>query len=124
MTATKVFRGLVVVVVVALVGIVALEVHWSMDTKNKARRAAMLAADEAALVMVRDHDSLKARHAAEQLAAANHTRLVSFSIEPAGSVRVTVNARAKSYLLRHFAPTRSISEVTVSGTSESSAPLL
>jgi hypothetical protein len=124
MTATRVLRGAVVIVAIALVGIVALEVHWSMNTKNEARKAATNAAAEAAVVMVRQHDSLEARHVAEQVAANNHMRLVSFSIEPAGSVRVTVNARAKSYLLRHFGPTRSISEITVSGTSEASAPLL
>jgi hypothetical protein len=119
-----VFRGVVVGVVIALVAIVAMEVHWSVNTKNEARRAATRAADEAAIIMVRQHDSVEARHVAEQVAAAGNTRLVSFSIEPAGSVRVTVNARARSYVLRHFGPTRSISEVTVSGTSDSSAPLL
>src|SRR5258708_5288453 len=100
MITTKLVRVLVVGVIVAAAGLVALEVHWSMDTKHDARRAAVHAAGVAAQVLGQAHDSLAARHAAEVEASSAHTQLVAFTIETTGTVRVTVNARAKSYLLR------------------------
>jgi hypothetical protein len=119
MITTKLLRAVLILVVVVLLGIVAFEVKWSMDAKHDAKDTATRAADAAALVIAQHHDSLAARKAAEERAASEHTQLVTFSIETTGEVRVTVNARAKSYLLRHFSPTRSISEITVTGSSDS-----
>ena len=121
MITTKFIRAVVVVVVVGLVAVVALEVHWSLDAKHDARLAAGSAADAAADVMRSTHDSLTARHAAEVRAEVKKTHLVAFDIDGTGVVRVTVNARAKSYVLRHFGPTRSISEITVTAASPRSS---
>ena len=101
-------------VILAVAAIVALEVHWSMDAKRDARTAAAHAAAAGAHDLATTHDSLHARHVAETLAADQHTHLIAFDIDATGVVRVTVDARARSYLLRRFGPTKSVSEVTVS----------
>ena len=117
MITTKFVRAAVTLVVVALAAVVALEVHWSMDAKRDARHAAGQAADVAREIMTSSRDSLAARHAAEVTAAGEHAQLVAFVIDPAGDVRVTVDARAKSYLLKHFSLTRTVSEITVTESS-------
>ena len=117
MITTKLVRTAVTLVVVALVAVVALEVHWSMDAKSDARRTAGHAADAAYEVMTQRHDSLAARQAAEATATGEHKQLVAFTVETGGVVRVTVNTRAKSYLLKHFGFTRSVSDVTVTASS-------
>ena len=119
MITTKIVRAVVVLAVVALLVIVGVEVYWSMTAKDDARKAAERAADNAFAIMSSGGDSLAARQAAEATATAEHTHLVAFVVDPTGVVRVTVNTRAKSYVLRHFGPTRSVSEVTVT---ESSTP--
>ena len=119
MITTKFVRAAVTLVVVAVVAVVALEVHWSMDAKRDARHTADRAADAAAAAIAKGQSTLSARQTAEATASADHAQLVAFSIEPTGDVRVTVNAHAKSYLLKHFALTRSVSEVTVSESSSS-----
>jgi hypothetical protein len=113
---TRFIRTILVVVVVALVAVIALEVHWSMDAKSAARTQAKATAAAAAHELSATHDSLKARQVAEAQAAGGGTRLVSFTITDTNSVVVTLNRRAKSYILRRFPPTRSVSEITVAAT--------
>ena len=114
MITTRLVRSALAIVIVAVLGVVALEVHWSMDAKSEARKAAGSAATAAAQELGSSHDSLRARQRAEATAAAGGTQLVAFTISPTGTVRVTVDRRAKSYILRRFGPTRSVSEITVS----------
>ena len=113
MITTKLVRSVVVVVVLALVAVSAVEVHWSMNAKNDARRTAARAATSAAHVLFTTHDSPGARAVAEKEAAADHVNLDSFTIRIDGTVHVTVSTRARSYLLRRIGATRSVSEVTV-----------
>src|SRR4051794_29585019 len=98
MITTRVIRVVVILVILAVAAVVALEVHWSMDAKSDARAAAAHAAALGARDLAATHDSLHARHAAEAQAQTDHTRLVAFSVENSGAVRVTVNTQAKSYL--------------------------
>jgi Flp pilus assembly protein TadG len=113
---TRFVRTVCTVVVVALVAVIALEVHWSMDAKKDARTDASAVAAAAAHELATSHDSLQARHVAELRAAAARASLVAFTITDTGSVVVTLNRRSKSYILRRLPPTRSVTEITVSAT--------
>ena len=116
MITTRLIRIVFAVVVVAVVALAALEVHWSMDAKNNARAVAVAAAAAGARELATTHDSIKARHVAEARASAGGAQLVSFTLTATNSVIVTVNRRARSYLLRRLPPTRSMSDITVSAT--------
>jgi Flp pilus assembly protein TadG len=110
---TKLVRLSLVVIVLAIAAVAALEVHWSMTTKDDARGTAQRAATASAHLLFTSHVSLAARHTAEEVAAAGHTHLDSFTIRTDGVVHITVSTRAKSYVLRRIPMTRSVSEVTV-----------
>ena len=116
MITTRQLRTVVMVIVLAVVSVIVLEVHWSMDTKSEAQTVARESAAAGAHSLSLNHDSLGARHVAEAVAATHGFAFIAFTTENDGGVRVTVSGRSRSYLLRRLGPFRSITEISATAT--------
>lgn len=106
-----------IVVVIALLGVAAVELGSPLWTRAQLDGLAHDAADEAARVYRNTGDTLQAKEAAETLAEDDEATLTRFSgPDNTGEVHVTVFREAKSYLLKKFGPTEDWYTVSVEAT--------
>lgn len=106
-----------IVVVIALLGLAAVEFGSPWWTRAQLDTVAHDAADEAARVYKNTGDTLKARQAAEALVKDDDATLTAYTgPDNIGEVRVTVFRQAKSYLLKKFGPTKDWYAVSVDAT--------
>ena len=105
-----------IVVVIALLGVAAVELGSPLWTRAQLDGVANAAADEAARVYVSTGDTQRAREAAEELAEADDAVVTAFSRDIQGDLRVTVFRKARSYVLHKFGPTKDWYTVSVEAT--------
>jgi Flp pilus assembly protein TadG len=109
-----------IVIVIALLGLAAVELGSPLWTRAQLDGIAHDAADDAAAVYNDTHDALKARAAADSTAKAEGVVVTDFQIpSPAtqNRVRVTVFREARSYVLHNFGPTKKWYDVSVEASS-------
>ena len=106
-----------IVVVIALLGLAAVELGSPLWTRAQLDGLAHDAADEAARVYEKTGDGQKAREAAETLAEDDDAVVTKFfGPDTQGTVHVTVFREARSYLLHRFGPTKDWYTVSVEAT--------
>lgn len=111
-----------IVVVIALVGVVVVEVSSPLITKAQVDSAAHDAADEASLDYLNGHNVDRAQQVAQADADKDHATLEHFELDPdTGKVTVTLFKQARSFILKKFTQTRKWTEVRVTATSSGSA---
>ena len=106
-----------IVVVIALLGLAAVEFGSPLWTRARLDGLAHDAADEAARVYRNTADTAKAREAAEAVIDGKDATLTAYTgPDTAGDVHVTLFREAKSYLLKKFGPTEDWYTVSVEAT--------
>jgi hypothetical protein len=106
-----------IVVVIALLGVAAVELGSPLWTRAQLDGLAHDAADEAARVYEKTANGQAAREAAEDLAKDDDAVVTEYSgPDNQGVVHVTVFRRAKSYVLHKFGPTKDWYTVSVKAT--------
>jgi 5'-3' exonuclease len=108
-----------IVVVIALIGVVIVEVGSPVITHAQVDGAAHDAADDAAAAYFSNHDPETAQQAAQTHADKEHATMESFAIDPdTGRVTVKLSKQARSFVLKKFSQTRkwTIIRVTASST--------
>ena len=103
-----------IVVVIALLGVAAVELGSPLWTRAQLDGLAHDAADEAARIYTNSGDVQEAREAAEALAKDDGAVVTQFfGPDNQGKMHVTVFRDAKSYLLHKFGPTKDWYAVSV-----------
>lgn len=105
-----------VVVVIAVVGVAAVEVGSPLVTRLQLDGVAHDAADDAAYTLFQSRDANQSRATAEQVVARRDATFRDFHIDTAGAVHVTVGREAPSFLLKKWERLESWYDVTVAAT--------
>jgi hypothetical protein len=106
-----------IVVVIALVGLVVVEVGSPVITHFQVDGAAHDAANDAAADYVQRHDVDGAKSIAEQDAAKEHATLDAFAVDDNNIVHVRLSKQAKSFLLKKLSVAKKWYDVSVSASS-------
>lgn len=113
-----------IVIVIALLGVAAVELGSPLWTRAQLDGIANDAADEAARVLDDTGDGQKARAAAEAKAKEDGVVITDFQVpSPTNQekIHVTVFREARSYLLHRFGPTKDWYDVRVEATADPKA---
>lgn len=110
-----------IVVVVALIGLVAVEAGSPLITRAQVDGAAHDAADDAAADWFQRHDFDAAKAVAQAVADKEHVTLEDFTVdEDTGRVQVKMFKQARSVVMKKLSQTRSWYEIRV--TADSTGP--
>ncbi|MEY2565548.1 MAG: hypothetical protein QOE35_77 [Actinomycetota bacterium] len=110
-----------IVIVIALLGLAAVELGSPLWTRAQLDGIAHDAADDAARVHSDTRDWAKARQAAEDRAKAEGVVITDFQTpQPTNQnkIHVTVSREARSYVLHKFGPTKDWYHVSVEATAQ------
>ncbi|MDQ1445450.1 MAG: hypothetical protein QOI20_1914 [Acidimicrobiaceae bacterium] len=109
-----------IVLVVALIGLVAVEGGSPLITRAQVDGTAHDAADDAAAEYFQHHNADAAKAVAQELADKEHAAMPEFSVDAnTGTVHVKLEKQARSLLLKKWSKTKSWFDVRV--TAESTA---
>jgi hypothetical protein len=106
-----------IVIVIALVGVVMVEVGSPIITHFQVDGAAHDAADDAAAAWFQRKNMDEAQSIANQDAAKEHATVESFTIDDSNVVHVRLHKQARSFLLKKFGWAKKWYEVRVSASS-------
>jgi hypothetical protein len=105
-----------VVVVIAVVGLAAIELGSPLVTRLQLDGVALDAADDAAHTFFQSRDANQSRATAEEVVSKRDAAFRDFQVDSTGAVHVRVRREAPSFLLKKWDRLASWYDVTVSGT--------